>query len=71
MKRDIPIYVSLDEFLRQIRRLNIKLDEEDVNKLRNIVSSFGIIIDEEFLESIAKHLEEFMREIVAIFKDSI
>lgn len=51
-------YISLDQFLREIRRLGIKLDDRDFEKLRDIVSSFGITIDEEFLESIAQHLED-------------
>jgi hypothetical protein len=64
-------YETPDEFLRQIRRLNIKLDDPDVNKLRNIVAAFGITIDEEFLESIARHLEDFMKEVAHIFADPV
>lgn len=64
-------YISLDQFLREIRRRGIKLDDRDFDKIRNIVSSFGITIDEEFLESIAQHLEDFMNDVSAVFKDYI
>jgi hypothetical protein len=61
----------LDDFLNQTRKLNIRLDEADVEKLRSIVSSFGIAIDEEFLESIARHLEGFVKEVSIIFRNSL
>ena len=60
----------LDEFLRQTRRQNIKLAKYDIVKLENIVSSFGITIDEEYLESIAQHIEDFMKKVSVIFADS-
>jgi hypothetical protein len=60
----------LDEFLRQTRRRNIRLGKDDIVKLENIVSSFGITIDQEFLESIAQHIEDFMREVAVIFAAS-
>jgi predicted DNA binding CopG/RHH family protein len=63
--------LMLDEFLQQSRRLNIKWDKADLNKITDIVSSFGIMIDEDYLESIAHHLEDFMKEVAFIFKDSI
>ena len=64
-------YEMLDDFLRQIRRQSIRLDKGDVTKLGDIVSSYGISIDEEYLESIAEHLEDFMKEVAAILVDSI
>ena len=61
----------LYDFLHQTRRLDIKLDKKDVGKIRDIVYSFGIKIDKEFLESIAHHLEDFIKQVAIIFKDSI
>jgi hypothetical protein len=39
-----------------------------VGKPGEIISSYGgIYITEEFLESIANHLEDFMKEVIVIF----
>ena len=55
----------LNEFYHQIRRNGIKLDEVDLVKLGEIISSHGdIYITEEFLESIANHLEDFTKQVV-------
>ena len=57
----------LDDFLQQTRRQNVKLDKADIDKFRNIVSSSGVTIDEEFLEWIAQHLEDFMKRVAYMF----
>lgn len=71
-------YEMLDDFLLQIRSHDIKLDldrneddnKTDLDKLGDIVSSRGVSIDEEFLESIARHIEDFMKEVMIILADS-
>lgn len=64
-------YLMLDDFLIQVKRLGIKLDKADADRLSDIVSSFGIRIDEEFLESIAQHLEDFLNKVTVVLKDFI
>jgi hypothetical protein len=60
-------YEMLNDFYQQIRRNGIKLDEDDLVKLGEIISSHGgIYITEEFIESIANHLEDFMKEVIVI-----
>jgi hypothetical protein len=69
-------YEMLDDFLLQIRRQGIKLDldkvdnKTDVERLGDIVSSRGVSIGEEFLESIARHIDDSMKEVVIILADS-
>jgi hypothetical protein len=56
----------LDGFLQQTRRERIKLEKHDLDALGDIVSSHGIKINEEFLESIANHLEDFTKVAIVI-----
>lgn len=60
-------YEMLNDFYQQIRRNGIKLEEDDLVKLGEIISSHGgIYLTEEFLESIANNLEDFMKEVIVI-----
>jgi hypothetical protein len=63
--------MMLDLFLLQVRRQGTKLDKADLDRIGDIVSSFGITIDEELLEYITQHLEDFMNEVAIILNDSI
>jgi hypothetical protein len=60
-------YEMLNDFYQQIRRGGFKLETSDLEHLGGIVSSSGgMEITEESLESIADHLEDFTRDVVAI-----
>jgi hypothetical protein len=58
----------LDDFLQQIREHDYRLDKDDVCIIRDIVSGTGISVDEEFMESIAKHIEDYLRQVAVIFR---
>jgi hypothetical protein len=61
-------YQMLNHFVREIRRYDMRLEEGDLEKLGRIVQRSGIIVDEDYLESIASHIEDFLQETASIFK---
>jgi phosphomannomutase len=60
-------YEMLDDFLRQTRDRHYKLDKDDVRIVSDIVSGTGVSVDEEFIESIAMHFDNFLEQVAIIF----
>jgi hypothetical protein len=67
-------FEMLTDFVREIRRNDIRLDKGQKDKkgdleiLDDIVQYSGIVVEEEYLESIACHIEDFLQETASIFK---
>jgi hypothetical protein len=62
-------YEMLNDFYQQIRTGGVKLETPDLDHLGDIVSSSGgIEITEESIESIADHLEDFTRDVIALLR---
>ena len=53
----------LDDFLRQIRKHDYRLDKDDLCVIGEVVSETGAGFDQEFLESIAMHIEDFLNHL--------
>jgi hypothetical protein len=57
----------------EIRRNNIRLEKAqkgnkgDLEILGDIVRHSGIVVDEEYLESIANYIEDFLQKTASIF----
>lgn len=67
-------YEMLNDFVRAIRKHDARIEEGQKNKkgdldvLGDIVQHSGVVVDEEYLESIASHIEVFLQETASIFK---
>jgi hypothetical protein len=67
-------FQMLNKFVREIRRNDIRLEGGQKNKkgdleiLDDSVQYSGIVINEEYLESIAGKIEDFIQESASIFK---
>jgi hypothetical protein len=53
--------------LRQIRKYDYKLDKADLDVIGDIVTETGASFDQELLESIAMHIEDFLNQVRVIF----
>jgi hypothetical protein len=72
-------YEMLNDFVRAIRKHDTHIeqsqkgkkgqkDKGDLEILGDMVQYSGIVIDEEYLDSIASHIEDFLQETASIFK---
>jgi hypothetical protein len=60
-------YGMLDDFLRQIRKHDYKLDKADFDVIGDIVIETGASFDPGLLESIAMHIEDFLNQVHLFF----
>jgi hypothetical protein len=60
-------YGMLYDFLRQIRKYDYKLDKADLDVIGDIVTETGASFDQDLLESIAMHIEDFLNQVRVIF----
>ena len=61
-------YEMLTDFVLAIAKHDIRLDGSHLEKLSNIVQTSGVNVSVDYLESIAKHIEDFLQETASIFK---
>lgn len=61
-------YEILNDFLREIRKREIRLDSPHLEKIGWIIKRSSIHVDTEYLESIARNIEEFLHVCASIFK---
>jgi hypothetical protein len=60
-------YGMLDDFLRQIRKHDYKLDKADFDVIGDIVIETGASFDPGLLESITMHIEDFLNQVHLFF----
>ena len=58
----------LNDFVLAITKYDIRLDKEHLKKLGDIIQTWGVSVNVDYLESIAKHIEDFLQETASIFK---
>jgi hypothetical protein len=67
-------FEMLNDFVRAIRKHDTRIEQGqkgkkgDLEILGDIVQYSGIVVDEEYLDSIASHIEDFLQETASIFK---
>lgn len=55
-------YEMMNDFLREISIYDIKLKQSDLDEIKAIVSRSGTSVDLLHVQSIARHVEDFLRE---------
>jgi len=61
-------YEMLNDFVLAITQYDVRLDDPDLICLGKIIQTSGVRVNVYYLESIAKHIEDFLQETASIFK---